>query len=169
MEPQMVNSISLKYAGHLVTKCILSTDYNHKHIFTKWNKAKCPYTMSWELYWGEGSSNIWLKLTYFKIFSTKYFGCPEGRFLRIWVSKWHPDALVSKTMSPDMYSKSYQVACVLTCWNPRCQRSMVFEWIVWCQMKRKLSWPVIWTRCGWETTFGEPCDALLVQTPEMQY
>ena len=26
------------------------------------------------------------------------FGCPEGWFLRVWVSKWHPDALLAKTM-----------------------------------------------------------------------
>ena len=26
---------------------------------------------------------------------TKYFGTPEGRFLRVCVSKWHPDALLA--------------------------------------------------------------------------
>ena len=28
------------------------------------------------------------------------FGCPEGLFLRIWVSKQHPDALLDKNMLP---------------------------------------------------------------------
>ena len=38
---------------------------------------------------------------------TATFGCPEGWFLRVWVSKWHPGALLAKIMVESM--QSYQV------------------------------------------------------------
>ena len=30
--------------------------------------------------------------------SHKNVGCPEGSFLGVWASRWHPDALLAKTM-----------------------------------------------------------------------
>ena len=30
-------------------------------------------------------------------YSSQKFGCPEGWFFWVWVSKWHPDALLAKT------------------------------------------------------------------------
>ena len=50
--------------------------------------------MSWELYLGGKTSIICLKLTLLP----KIFGCPEGRYLRVCVSKRHPDARLVKTI-----------------------------------------------------------------------
>ena len=39
--------------------------------------------------------NYMLEIDIFKKFLTKIFACPEGCFLRVWVSKRHPDALLA--------------------------------------------------------------------------
>ena len=44
------------------------------------------------------NSIISLRLRFLEI-PHKKIGCPEGFFLRIWVSKKHPDALLAKTMA----------------------------------------------------------------------
>ena len=43
--------------------------------------------------------NYMLEIDVLKKFLTEKFGCPEGCFLKVWVSKRHPDAMLSKTMA----------------------------------------------------------------------
>ena len=42
--------------------------------------------------------NYMLEIDTLRNSSPKKTGCPEGCFLRVWVSKRHPDALLAKTM-----------------------------------------------------------------------
>ena len=42
--------------------------------------------ISWDLYWGENNSVIYLELTFYGI-TNKKFGVLKGSFLRVWVSK----------------------------------------------------------------------------------
>ena len=54
----------------------------------------------WELYWGENYSIMGLKLTFLEIHHN-FWGrvlTPKGWFLRVWVSKRRPDALLAKTV-----------------------------------------------------------------------
>ena len=50
------------------------------------------YIRSWELYWG-GKTNYMHEQLCMKstLITHKSFGCRERWFLRVWVSKWHPD------------------------------------------------------------------------------
>ena len=59
---------------------------------------KCLYTLPWKLNWSK-NNNYMLEI---KILWKLHTGCPAGWFLRVWVSfwvsKWHPDAPLAKTM-----------------------------------------------------------------------
>ena len=45
--------IDMKFVGVLFFLHSMIWDYSHKHEFTYWNKAKYPYTISWESYGAE--------------------------------------------------------------------------------------------------------------------
>ena len=69
--------------------------------------------MSWELCWDEKTqSYVWK--WHFKKLLTKYFGCPEGWFSRVWKFKWYPDDLPAKIMECIMkYTTAVQLnVCV---------------------------------------------------------
>ena len=88
----------MKFWGVIFFKRPIYWDYHHKHVLTSWNEAKLPFPiMLWKLYWGK-QIQLYSWNWHFKKFITKYSGCPEGWFLRVWVSKWHPDALLAKTI-----------------------------------------------------------------------
>ena len=54
---------------------------------------------------------ICTKLTFQEITHVKQFGWPEQWFLRVWVSKYYPDALLAKTMILNINQNYFQV-CV---------------------------------------------------------
>ena len=43
---------------------------------------------------------------------TKTFGCPEGSFFRVWVSKWHPDTLLAKIMTQIHLPLTHHLLCL---------------------------------------------------------
>ena len=65
------------------------SDFNHKYEWIYQNKAWCTYTISWELR-GDEQSQLCAWDWHFKKFLTEKFGCPEGCYLRAWVSKKTP-------------------------------------------------------------------------------
>ena len=68
------------------SRTMIYPDFNHKHVYTYWNKAQYPYTMSSELY-HDKKYQLYTWDWYFKKFLTKLF----------WVSKRCPAATLFAT------------------------------------------------------------------------
>ena len=69
-----INTYSLIEIGHTILR--------QCHVVCIEMEKNQLYTLNWHL----------------KKFLTKSFGCPEGWFLMVCVSKWRPDALLAKPM-----------------------------------------------------------------------
>ena len=59
---------------------MIYSDYNHKHVFSYLNKVWYPYTMPWELNWGEQINQLYAWNWHFKKFLTKKLGVLKGGF-----------------------------------------------------------------------------------------
>ena len=84
--------------------------------------------IQWELCGDEKKIQLYAYGWHFKKFLMKEFGCPEGCFLRVWVSERWPDALLTKTMgdslflfssSPQRFSEPEQASHAVSMLNRR--------------------------------------------------
>ena len=74
----------------------------------------------YENYVGVKNPILCLTLTFIEI-PHKNYGCPKGLFLRVWVSKWHPEALLARVLASTCPLSTQDVTVSVIWFDSTCQ------------------------------------------------